>query len=48
MSGKEINFSDKLINKNDFYKNKKLFKIKDTEINKILVSKSKSNGKKGS
>ena len=39
MSGKSINFGDKNINKNNFYKNKKLFKIEDIDINKIFVSK---------
>ena len=46
MSGKSINFEDKKINKNHFYKNKKLFKIEDIDINKILVSKKESYGKK--
>ena len=39
MSGKSIDFDDKKINKRNFYKNKKLFKIDDRDINKILVSK---------
>ena len=39
MSGKNISFDDKKINKIVFYKNKKLFKIEDIDINKILVSK---------
>ena len=42
MSGKEINFEDKKINKSNFYKNKKLFKIEDIDINKILVSKKRT------
>ena len=29
MRGKEINFKDQKVNKKDFYKNKKIFKIKD-------------------
>ena len=37
MRRKGINFDDKKINKSNFYKNKKLFKIED--INKILVPK---------
>ena len=37
----------KKINKKDFYKSKKLFKIEDTDVNKILVSKIESYGKKG-
>ena len=39
MSGKSINFGDKKINKRDFHKNKKLFKIEDIDFNKILVCK---------
>ena len=39
MSRKSINFEDKKINKSNFYKNKKLFKIEDIDINNILVSK---------
>ena len=42
MSGKSINIGHKKINKNNFYKNKKLFKIDDIDINKILVSKKQS------
>ena len=37
MSGKSINFGDKKINKSNFYKNKKLFRTEDIDINKILV-----------
>ena len=33
MSGKSINFEDKKINKSNFYKNKKIFKIDDIDIN---------------
>ena len=39
MRGKNIIFSDKKINKSNFYKNKKLSKIDDIDVNKILVSK---------
>ena len=39
MSRNSINFDDKKIEKNDFYKNKKMFNIDDTDVNKILVSK---------
>ena len=46
MSEKSINFEDKNINKSNFYKNKKLFKIDDIDVNKILVSEKESNGKK--
>ena len=35
----EINFGDKKIKKSDFYKNKKLTKIDNTDVNKVLVSK---------
>ena len=48
MSGKNINFVDKKINKSNFYKNKKLFKIEDIDINIILVSKKESYGTKNS
>ena len=46
MSGKSINFGDTKISKSDFYKNKKLFKMKEIDINKILVSKKESYGTK--
>ena len=39
MSGKSINFKDTTMNKSNFYKNKKTFKINDIDIKKILVSK---------
>ena len=42
MGGKSINFDDKKINKSNFYKNKKLFKIDGIDINKIFVSKKES------
>ena len=42
MSGKNINFSDKKINKSSFYKNKKLFSLYDIDVNKVLVSKKES------
>ena len=48
MSGKSINFGDKKINKSDFYKNKKIFKIEDIAIFKILVTKKESYGTKNS
>ena len=41
MSGKNIIFDDKKINKSNFYKNKKLSKIDDIDVNKILMSKKK-------
>ena len=41
MSGNSINFDDKKIKINDFYKdkNKKIFNIDDIAVNKILISK---------
>ena len=40
MSGNSINFDNNKIKKSDFYnKNKKIFNIDDTNVNKILVSK---------
>ena len=39
MSGKNINFNDKKIRKSNFYKNKKINRIEDIDINNILVSK---------
>ena len=42
MSGKSINFGDKKINNSNFYKNKKLFKIQDMDIDKILASTKES------
>ena len=45
VSGKNINFDDKKINKSNFYKNKILFKIDDTDVHKILVSKKEHYGK---
>ena len=38
MSGKNVNFDDKDL-KSDFYENKKVVKIDDFDVNKILVSK---------
>ena len=48
ISGKNINFEDKKVKKSDFYKNKKISIIDDIDINKILVSKKESYGKKNS
>ena len=45
MSEKNIIFNDKKINKTNGCKNKKLFKIDDIDINKILVSKREPYGK---
>ena len=41
-----IDFKDKKINEKDLYSNKKQFKIKDIDINKILISEPESYGKK--
>ena len=46
MSGKNISFDDKKIKKSDFYKNKKITKIYDIDVNKILVSKKELYGTK--
>ena len=46
MSGKSINFDNKNIKKSDFYKNKKLLKKGNIDVNKILVSKKESYGTK--
>ena len=48
MSGKNINFDNKKINKSSFYKNKKLLGLNDIDVNKILVSKKESYGTKNS
>ena len=48
MSGTNINFDDKKINKSNFYKSKKIFNLYDLDVNKILVSKKESYGKKNS
>ena len=48
MSGKNVNFGDKKIRKSDFYKNRKVVKIGDIDVNKILVSKEEPPGIKNS
>ena len=48
MSGKTINFNDKKVRKNNFYKNKKIYKIEDIDINNVLVSKKEQFGTKNS
>ena len=45
-SRKNIFFDNKKIDKSNFYKNKRLFKIDDIDANKILVSKKEPYGKK--
>ena len=46
MSGKNIKFGEKVIKKSDFYVNKKVTKIDDTDVNKILISKEEPYGQK--
>ena len=48
MSGRNINFDHKKILKSDFYKNKKVIRIDDINVNKILVSKKEPYGTKNS
>ena len=39
MGEKTIKFGDKKVNKISFYKNKKLFKIDDIDVDQTLISK---------
>ncbi len=48
MSGKNIHFDDKKVNKSNIYKNKKIFNIYYLDVNKILISKKESYGTKNS
>ena len=48
MSGKKVNFDDKKIKKSNFYKKKKVIRIDDIDVNKILVSKEEQYGSKNS
>ena len=48
MSEKNIIFDDQNINKSNFYESKILFNIDEIDVNKILVSKKETYGKKGS
>ena len=48
MGGKNINFDDKKNKKSDFYKNKKINKIDDINVNNILVFKKELYGTKNS
>ena len=48
MNRKNVNFGDKKITKSDFYKNKKVTKIDDIDVNKILVCKEEPYGTKNS
>ena len=47
MSGRNIIFNDKRISKSNFYKKKKPSKIDEIDVDKILLSKRESYGKKG-
>ena len=46
MTEKTINFNNKKINKSNFYRTKRLFKIDDIDVDKILISKEELYGKK--
>ena len=46
MNGKNVNFEDKKILKSDFYKNKKVVKMDNVDLNKKLVSKEEPYGTK--
>ena len=48
MNGKNINFDDKKNRKSDIYKNEKLNKIDDIDVNNILVSKKEPYSNKNS
>ena len=48
MNSKSVNVGDKKIKKSDFYKNKKIAKIDDVDVNKILVSTEELYGTKNS
>ena len=48
MSGKNVNFADKKVRKSEFYKDKKVSKIDDIDLKKILVSKEEPYGTKNS
>ena len=48
MSGKNINFDDKKIKTSNFYKNKKITKTDDIDVDKMLVSKKELYGTKNS
>ena len=48
MTGENIYFSDKKIEKSELYKNKKVNSIDDIDVNKILVSKKEPYGTKNS
>ena len=43
MSEKNVIFDEEKINKSSFYRNKKTFIIDNTDVNKILISKTETN-----
>ena len=48
MSGKKINFDEKKIKKNIFYKSKRIYSTDDIDVNNILVTKREPHGNKNS
>ena len=48
MSGKNINFADKKIERSSFYQNKMINNTEDIDVNNILVPKKESYGTKDS
>ena len=48
MTEKTINFNNKKISKSSFYRTKRLFKIDDFDVDKILISEKELCGKKNS
>ena len=48
MSGNNETFNDRKVNKNNFYETKRLFKIDDIDVDKILINKKEPCGEKSS
>ena len=48
MSGKNINFDDKKINKSNVYRSKKPFVTDDIDVNQMSISKKELYGRKSS
>ena len=46
MSENSVSFNDRKINKSSFYKNKRLFKTHDIDVDNTLISKKERYGKK--
>ena len=46
MSGKNINFDDKIIKRSTFYKNKKIYSTDYINVNNILASKNNHSAQK--